>query len=138
MRLWEVSRLSGLGGAGEAHQLEENESCADRQYRYSTVEVLTDWHRTVGNDCGGDPAAAAGGMKRKDDQDGDNDEGNAASGDVGGAQPEGKGFRASHNNVRCMAFRPGGGDDARKPEGEYNEEGVPLAVWYDTGAAVLG
>ena len=125
VRLWKVSRASGLeGGPGEGGALEEGESVAGRQYRFSTVEVLTDWHRTIGGDCGGDAAAAAaaadaaaasGRSRHKGGRDGSDDEGKTASGDGGGvgggALPKGMGFRACDDNVRCMSFRPGGGEE---------------------------
>lgn len=106
--LWKVSRVSCDARIGSSTQEGDIGNKPEIRYRYATVSVLTDWHR--------------GGR--------DHD-----------SSTERKTTPVPSGNTRCASFRPCGGGSAglSVPAGVVGGGGtVPLAAWYDAGAAVLG
>lgn len=111
IRLWKVRRVScgtRTGGSTEEGGTTNKQGV---RYRYSTVSVLTDWHQTSDN----------------------------------GSSTDRKKISLPNGSIRCLSFRPYGGgsaDDSANLSAAAGVVGgngaVPLAAWYDAGAAVLG
>ncbi|CAM9467114.1 unnamed protein product, partial [Ectocarpus sp. 12 AP-2014] len=117
--LWEVSR-----GAGAACAAKEGTRSEDG-YRYTTVQVRTDWERS--DDQGSSETSAISELSPCD---------RLLDGDGGSLakacdKNRGKSHPPPVGNVRCLSFRPWAG-------GSTTDAATPLAAWYDVGVAVLG
>lgn len=140
--LWRVSLVScgeqkssgaGMGGEGGTKHR--------RSYRYSAVLVRTEWHTPEersdrgGGGRGGNSSGNTSVHQGPDDDGMSPKERTPATFNDG----EGQDLSSLAGNVRCLSFRPCTRGGVGASMVTANEDGaVPLAAWYDTGAAVLG
>lgn len=163
VRLWKVSRFK-VGGE-EERKGAAGGGC-NRGFRYATTEVLTEWDvcATDGENMGTLDGGRGGvdGVVADVGVDASAEEGSQAHREQaetalpvhgsGGARRQGGrsvaigpttgeygGAVGAVGNVRGLSFKPVGRRGARVEAGAMSEEeAVPLAAWYDTGAAMLG
>ncbi|CAM9835636.1 unnamed protein product, partial [Ectocarpus sp. 13 AM-2016] len=117
--LWKVSRSAGAANAA-------NEGTGSEDgYRYTTVQVRTDWERS--DDQGSSDTSTINETPTCDRLlDGDGRSLAKAC-----DKNDGKSTPPPLGNVRCLSFRPWAG-------GSTTDAAIPLAAWYDVGVAVLG
>lgn len=143
--LWRVSRVScrerpssaaGAGGEGGAKYR--------RYYRYSAIQVRTDWHASGGTDDrdgGGRGGGNSGNMSVNQALGGDGMSSKARTPAPAKVRDNSEGQDPSLlvGNVRCLSFRPCAGGSVGGPTVTGSgDAAIPLAAWYDSGATVLG
>ncbi|CAN0047005.1 unnamed protein product, partial [Hapterophycus canaliculatus] len=143
--LWRVSRVSWCEQESSAAGASEDRGTKHRRYyRYSVAQVLTDWHapeKRGDGDCGerGGHNSTTASVNQGLDGDGMRSKGRTAAPAKASENGGGQDLSSFARNVRCLSFRPCAGGSVGVPAAMRSGDGaIPLAAWYDTGAAVLG